>query len=268
MPIFDLLNSASFLSQLELVNTNLGLVNTKLSDIYDRLHHVEVDSYVNVRVMDITGELPLPASEVSGLLVSAYAAGPPAPTHVIVDSGNIDALVSGTADNPIYVTSTPFNPFVIATITNSVFVRTDGSFPFNVNVTNSSLNVNGSVSIDGTVAVTGSVAISGSVPVTQLTTPWEIAGNVSIGTPVTVQNQLFNVRDGTWWPALGMNVTSVGINDNSPTSYTLYSNGGAVALAAPACYGPNSQPNIVMQLPSANTVSMVGTRSAICIEPA
>lgn len=195
MPIFDLLNSASFLSQLELVNTNLGLVNTKLSDIYDRLHHVEVDSYVNVRVMDITGELPLPASEVSGLLVSAYAAGPPAPTHVIVDSGNIDALVSGTADNPIYVTSTPFNPFVIATITNSVFVRTDGSFPFNVVVNNLPLPITGEVTISDV--------------------PLPVTGEVTIVGPVSVRPQLLRLDTGSWMDQLGL-----------ATATTLYANAG------------------------------------------
>jgi len=195
VPIFDLLNSASFLSQLELVNTNLGLVNTKLSDIYDRLHHVEVDSYVDVRVMDITGELPLPASEVTGLTVFAYAAGPPAPTHVIVDSGNIDALVSGTADNPIYVTSTPFSPFVIAIITNSVFVRTDGSFPFNVVVTNTPLPVEGNVNANVT---------NNPLNVSVVNSP-----SVRISDPVTVRPQLKSLQDSGWADQLGLGTSTV-----------------------------------------------------------
>ncbi len=56
--------------------------NTTLTNIYDRLEHVKVDSFVNVRVVDELGELPLPATTLTGLLVSFVADTPPLQVHV------------------------------------------------------------------------------------------------------------------------------------------------------------------------------------------
>lgn len=86
------------------LESKLDTIITRLTDILAGLQHVQVDevhSYVDVRVMDITGELPIPSSEL-GLLVEVIAASEP--THVIVDSGTIDvggevnAIIAGTLD--------------------------------------------------------------------------------------------------------------------------------------------------------------------------
>jgi hypothetical protein len=196
VPIFDLLNSANFMTQLEMINTKLDTVNTNLVNVYDRLHDVYIDEYVNVRLMDITGELPVPCSEVTGLLVSAYASGPPAPTHVIVDSGNVD--VSGTPDNPIYVTSTPFDPFLVTTIVNPVYVRTDGLSPFNVIVTN-----------------TPNVVVSNTpLPITIPGFPNPLPVSISTLPPITgtvdVHPYMKNAENGVWEAQLGFHPSKVG----------------------------------------------------------
>lgn len=71
-------------TRIELTNTLLNTVNATLSDIYDRQEHTKIDSFVDVRVMDITGDIPVPASEL-GLLVAWVGA----PTVSV--SGTVDA---------------------------------------------------------------------------------------------------------------------------------------------------------------------------------
>lgn len=215
MPIFDLLNSSIFLTQLEMVNTKLDTVNTNLVNIYERLHDVYIDEYVNVRLMDITGELPVPCSDISGLLVSAYASGPPVPQHVIVDSGNVDALVSGTADNPIYVTSTPFDPFLIATITNPVYVRPDATF--NVNVLNTP-----NVVVSNTPLPISIPGFPNPLPVSISTLP-PITGTVD------THSYIRNSENGVWESQLGFHPTKVGYISSAGAN-TFNIEGGAGVL--------------------------------------
>lgn len=82
------------------VSAVLDTISETLTSIYDRLEHVKVDSFVNVRVMDDLGALPIPSTELTGLLVSAYASGTPAPVAVV---GTVPVTVDGTV--PVTVTS-------------------------------------------------------------------------------------------------------------------------------------------------------------------
>lgn len=125
---------------LDLVNSNLGAmltvldnidsgtgsiisalasVNMGLESIYTRLHDVIIDSFVNVRVMDEFGALPITATAGTGLLVSAFASAPTIDVNVI----NSPLNVGGTASNPVYVATTPFEPFQATGITNPVVVH-------------------------------------------------------------------------------------------------------------------------------------------------
>jgi hypothetical protein len=180
--------ASSLLAALGLINTSLVTVNSNLQLIYERLEHVEIDSFVNVRVMDETGELPLPATEVTGLLVSAFAT--PVVQHVIVDSGNVG--VSGTPANPVYVATTPFEPFVI-----------DSSTPVNVNLVSPiPLPIEGHVVVDS-----GSINVNNS--------PLVVSGTVNSNSYLT------NVENSGWEPALGYHPSTVswlGVSGDVTTS--------------------------------------------------
>jgi hypothetical protein len=178
----DILGDGGFasdlLAALGLINTSLVTVNSNLQLIYERLEHVEIDSFVNVRVMDETGDLPIPSTIATGLLVSAFAG--PGVQHVIVDSGNVG--VSGTPANPVYVATTPFEPFVI-----------DSSTPVNVNVFSPiPLPIEGHVIVD-----------SGSSHVTVDNSSLVVSGTINSN------NYLTNVENSAWEPALGYHPSTV-----------------------------------------------------------
>lgn len=87
-------------------NSELALLSSlasKLDNIYSRLEHVKVDSYVNVRLMDITGELPVPCDDITGLLVSAYAV--PGGMDVNVVNSFVPCVPAGGV-LPVYVDNT------------------------------------------------------------------------------------------------------------------------------------------------------------------
>lgn len=94
-------------------------VATTLDNIYARLHDVKVSSYVNARIVDTTGEVPIPASE-AGLLVEVVAIEYPSPVNIVQ---SIPMVISGTV--PVSVTS-------MQPITGSVTV--DGTVNANTRV--------------------------------------------------------------------------------------------------------------------------------------
>lgn len=93
-----------------------------LNDIFNRLEHVKVDSFVNARIVDDAGLLPIPSTELTGLLVSAYAAPGVQEVHVtnptiavtgdvglaagaaVIVSGAVD-VVTMPADTAVHLTS-------------------------------------------------------------------------------------------------------------------------------------------------------------------
>jgi len=81
------------LQRLDDINANLSALNTKatstnekLDSIYSRLEHIKVDSFVNVRVMDEFGITAIPATVLTGLLVSGFVAGGPLDVKVVNDA--------------------------------------------------------------------------------------------------------------------------------------------------------------------------------------
>jgi len=191
VPIIDVLGiSDYFASSLQLlgqINDNLNTVNTHLVDIFDRLHHVEVDSYVNVRIMDELGDLPIPSTIATGLLVSVFAGEVPT-VNVGTVGGTV--LIAGNVNVTSFTSTTPIP------IEGHVLVD---NFPAtqqiagNVNVTNNPL----AVSIVGTPAVsisgTPTVSISG-IPA------------VSISGVPTVNAQMYGndaFNNGNWSPISG-----------------------------------------------------------------
>lgn len=155
------------------INTSIGSTNSKLDQIYDRLEHVKVDSYVNARIVDSLGELPIPASE-AGLLVDFVGGG------------------SGT----------PFN----VNVTNSLLpVGAAGEVPLPVEITNSAIPVEnyGGGSLSVVIPSTNPVSIAGTVPVSIASTV-----PVSIADPVVVHPELLDFYYGTWQPSLGFGVNS------------------------------------------------------------
>jgi hypothetical protein len=220
-------------------NTQLSLVNQNLEKIYDRLHDVNIDSFVNVRLMDVTGEFPVPCSELTGLLVSAYASG--IPQHVVVDSGNIDALVSGTASNPIYVTSTPFDPFVITTITNPVSVRGGASLdPVNIRITSQAQPV--TVSIPDPVNISQPVTVQGTVSIGNQPISVLISGVPEVNARQYLRAPGTNVR---WLPAAGINSDTIQYVTGTPGNIqTVATEGCVYQVAANGGYGKDSRMNV------------------------
>lgn len=90
-----------------ITNSELGVANTKLDEIYTRLEHVKVDSYVNSRIVDEFGLAPLPATAVTGLLVSAFASGNNVP--VIVNNPNPIPVTFEAGSVPVEVNARMFS---------------------------------------------------------------------------------------------------------------------------------------------------------------
>lgn len=77
--------------EISALGPKLDLINAGLTQIYDRLEHVKVDSFVNVRIMDELGALPVPCTEATGLLVFAYATIIQSNTNLVVEvEGPVD----------------------------------------------------------------------------------------------------------------------------------------------------------------------------------
>lgn len=99
--------------------TNIQIGNNLLQKILDGLHDVKIAGFANVRVMDITGEFPIPSSVASGLLVSAFAGNA---THVIVDGGHLDTLnrvgILEIINQPLNI----FQPITVAPSSNPLNV--------------------------------------------------------------------------------------------------------------------------------------------------
>lgn len=138
------------------MNTNLGtkidqtnadlanvysLLNMKLTDIYNRLEHVKVDSYVNVRIMDSEGALPLEADVLSGLLVKAAFSFPPGdslPVSIVgqpIETKLVD--VTATSSLPVNLVEA-FDSLEYAPVLVTNTVTVDGA----VDARNQVFNVN------------------------------------------------------------------------------------------------------------------------------
>jgi len=115
----------SVVTNIQQTNADLAQLYAQLTHIYDRLEHVKVDSYVNVRVVDEAGLLPVPCTEATGLLVTAYAANPEHVVLVNVQNPDLPVTISGTVDVNVTNTELPI------TITG----------PVDANITNDMVNV-------------------------------------------------------------------------------------------------------------------------------
>jgi len=138
------------------------------------LHDVEVSSYVDVRVMDLTGDIPLPAE---GALPVALVAT------------SITQPVSGTVAINGFTSTTP--------------IPVEG----HVIVDNSSINVN----VLSTVAVAGSVSVSNllnpmPVSVSNFPNPMHVSVDNTVGVSGTVsaQTALYDPFSGAWNRAIGL----------------------------------------------------------------
>lgn len=138
------------------------------------MHDVEVSSYVDVRVMDLTGDIPLPAE---GALPVALVAT------------SITQPVSGTVAINGFTSTTP--------------IPVEG----HVIVDNSSINVN----VLSTVAVAGSVSVSNllnpmPVSVSNFPNPMHVSVDNTVGVSGTVsaQTALYDPFSGAWNRAIGL----------------------------------------------------------------
>lgn len=77
VPIVDVLGGAQAHQDIHDIKELLMTTNSLLTDIKNGLEHVKIDSFVDVRVMDELGDLPIPSTVATGLLVSAFASGGP-----------------------------------------------------------------------------------------------------------------------------------------------------------------------------------------------
>lgn len=127
------------LDKLADISNALMDTNTKLDQIYERLEHVKVDSFVNVRLMDSLGELPVPAG-LAGLLVEFIAAQPVtvvnSSLHTTVDNtvnvaGFVQALVSNTRLPVGVIDSIP----ITTNVANAPLVVEQAANPLPVKVT-------------------------------------------------------------------------------------------------------------------------------------
>lgn len=82
-------------------NGKLDSILSALHDIHDRQLHTEIDSYVDVRVMDMTGDIPIVA-DAAGLTVQFVAATLPV---TITDPVSISGPVTVTSiTDPVSIT--------------------------------------------------------------------------------------------------------------------------------------------------------------------
>jgi hypothetical protein len=180
VPIVDILNISSFFSDFKafsaesirlqtIMANDLNTLVTTTHDILEGLKHVEVDSFVNVRVMDELGELPIPSTIATGLLVSAFAGGVTINGKVAVFTEPADQLNIGmkTTDNP-------------------VFVRT---------LTRDYLNITANPPLDVNLINPNPVPVTGSVTVNSITNPIVVS---SITNPVDSRIYVRDARTGTW----------------------------------------------------------------------
>jgi len=99
----------------------------KLDQIYERLEHVKIDSYVNSRIVDSLGELPIPASE-AGLLVDFVGGGTGTPFNVNVTNTLLPVGAAGEVPLPVSIDavtgSIPITGTItVGTVTDPVTVR-------------------------------------------------------------------------------------------------------------------------------------------------
>lgn len=85
---------SSKLDGIQGINDKLTHVSDQLDLIYARLEHVKVDSFVNVRIMDDLGALPVPATIATGLLVSAFASEDALPVSIVGTPLPVDIVSS------------------------------------------------------------------------------------------------------------------------------------------------------------------------------
>lgn len=83
----------------------LDSLSTKLSDIYNRLEHVKVDSFVNVRLVDDTGEFPMITGVWPAAAVPVAGLAGANPAHVVID--NAPHVVVDNDPLPVSVNNVP-----------------------------------------------------------------------------------------------------------------------------------------------------------------
>jgi len=210
VPIFDLYDRInlddSLLQIISLLNDiKTGLLNVVVTNVQhvDKIDHVvlvdklkELDSFVDVRIIDEFGLVPLPATVATGLLVSAYAAGP----FPVTVSGLVD--VTGSQ---VYVTN---NPLVVTTIGTVDVTGSDVNVVNtpNVNVVNNPLPV----SISGTIPISGDVNVINTPNVNVVNTPHvNVDGTVVVTGSVVAQNHLYAASTASsetfsWQPYMGL----------------------------------------------------------------
>jgi len=119
----------------------------KLELIYERLEHLKVDSFVDVRIMDELGLGPLPATELSGLTVTPI----PVLTPVsVVNTVTVKGDVQITSITPIPIEGHVIidNTAVPVRLDQDVFVRNSTALPLNVVIPNLPLRIEGHVIVD------------------------------------------------------------------------------------------------------------------------
>jgi hypothetical protein len=164
------------------LDTIAGLLGPAGTNLYDRLQHVKVDSFVNVRVMDALGLDPIPSTVGTGLLVSAFVGAgvqhhvivDNAP-HVVVDSGSVDV-----ANVPHTIVDNTVSVIGSVGVNNTPHVIVD-SGSLSASVTNVPHVVvdSGSIGVDNVVHViidSGVVSISGTPTVYARQQAWGIVG--------------------------------------------------------------------------------------------
>lgn len=166
--VVDALNTIN--TTLTTINTSLGTLNTSVQDVKTKLDDVKIGSYVNVRLMDDTGLIPLPATVVSGVPVTLVADSVTGERHVIVDSGTVSV---GNVPHVVVDSGT-------TSISNTPHVIVDSGV-LNCSVTNVPHIVvdSGSIGVNNvvhTIVDSGTVAISGTPTVIARQFVWGIVG--------------------------------------------------------------------------------------------
>lgn len=138
-----LTDSKTILGELK---TNSDTANTLLGEIKDGLSHVKVDSYVNVRVVDEFGLAPVPCTEITGLLVSAFA-GPGGPPAVSIVNPYLNVVINNSAGTAAIPSDDTFGLKIFGEVEVSSIVPITGA----VSITNTPLPVTGETTITGPV---------------------------------------------------------------------------------------------------------------------
>lgn len=196
---------ASFADYATKAETAFDAQLAKLELIYERLEHLKVDSYVDVRIMDELGLGPLPATELSGLTVTPI----PVLTPVsVVNTVTVTGDVQITSITPIPIEGHVIidNTAVPVRLDQDVFVRNSPALPLNVIIPDLPLSIEGHVIVD----TLPSVVVQTLPPVMVSNNPLNVnmvnSPTVTITGPIDTHMQMKDALTENWLDVLAFGI--------------------------------------------------------------